>query len=474
MRAPVASASKLFQQIHCLSDIEIKRFRNVIKKNHPEERVAILGLLLKALKNSQPEPDKEDVYTKVYKDVYTKEKDYIIRNEYRLISEDLELFLASAPVDTRALQYLKLNYLSRLLQAGAYHLFLIEKKALLKQFPHSTFLKKEAARIESDFFARHRLLSAEAIGEYRQLIDVFSEQTRAECALYGSEIYIREAFIYRTLKGYGIAADLPEEPALSEIPEDVSGDVAYNMLKARQYMQMGGEKIATLRRMQQELKKCRQLTGDEVYFSSASIALELMISGRYTEAVTEYEHTLELPGYTDSDLFRVGGLFNHLSALAKAGKYNTFEAMYTQFRDIVRVHPYQFRLELMRSVVLLNLNEFRKAKAVVRDFRLEDKTSDAYYLRVLFTCCYLGEGDLVAASYELENLQRSLRGVPPGGPYHYAARVLKAALRWAEKPSEANHEKLATLLAQRMADPSQELETSPVKWIAGFAGITEK
>ena len=90
MTVSLSSGSKLFQQLHCLTSIEIKRFRNVIKKDHSSERTDILSILLRAMKNGQPEPDKEDVYTKVFKGVYTKEKDYIIRNEYRLISEELE------------------------------------------------------------------------------------------------------------------------------------------------------------------------------------------------------------------------------------------------------------------------------------------------------------------------------------------------------------------------------------------------
>jgi len=472
MRTPDTSASKLFQQLQCLSNIEIKRFRNVIKKDHTGERFAILGILLRALKNGQPEPGKEEVYTRVFKDSYSRGKDYIIRNEYRLISEELEQFLASAPGDIRAVQYLKLNYLNRLLQAGAYHLFLIEKKALLKQFPHSTFLKRETLRIESDFFARHKLSRRDAIGEYRKLIHTLKEETRAEAVLSASEIYIREAFIYRTLKGYDIAPVQPQVPVFNEVPAEVEADVAYNLLKARQYLEMGEEKIATLRRMQKELKKCRQMPASEIYFPSATIGLELMIIGRYREAVAEFTHTLSLPGYTESELFRIGGIFNHLSALAKAGSFREFEEMYASFQPLLQVHPYLFRLELMRSVVLLNLNEFRKAKALVRDFKMEDKSSDAFYLRVLFTCCYLGEGDLVAAAYELENLQRALRGGGASGPYYYAAQVLRAALRWTQKPSEASFAKLRDLLEQSKADPSQELETLPVRWIARYAGLS--
>lgn len=471
MRTPVTSVSKLFQQLHCLSDIEVKRFRNVIKKDHTEERSAILGILLRALKNGQPEPEKEEVYTRVFKDRYTREKDYIIRNEYRLISEDLEQFLASAPADTRAQQYLKLNYLSRLLQAGAYHLFLIEKKALLKQFPHASFLQKEIVRIESDFFARHKLSKRNAIEEYRGLIHTLKEQTRADAILSASEIYIREAFIYRTLKGYDIAPVLPQMPVFNEVPAGVEADVAYNLLKARQYLEAGEEKIATLRRMQRELKKCRQMPASEIYFASATIGLELMIIGRYEEAVAEYTYTLSLPGYTESELFRIGGIFNHLSALAKAGSFREFEEMYASFQPLLQAHPYLFRLELIRSVVLLNLNEFRKAKALVRDFKMEDKSSDSFYLRVLFTCCYLGEGDQVAAAYELENLQRALRGGGATEPYHYAAQVLRAALRWTQKPTDASLARLRDLLEQSKADPSQELETLPVKWIARYAGL---
>lgn len=474
MTVSLSSGSKLFQQLHCLTSIEIKRFRNVIKKDHSSERTDILSILLRAMKNGQPEPDKEDVYTKVFKGVYTKEKDYIIRNEYRLISEELEQFLAAAPADVRAQQYLKLNYLARLLQSGAYHLFLIEKKALLKEYPHSIFLKKEIARVESDYYARNRLQNLEAIAEYRELIDTFREESRAEAMLYASEIYIREAFIYRTLKGYGAERSLPEQPEFIDIPASVQADVAYNLLKARQYLQMGEEKIATLRRMQEEHKKCLQLSEAETYFASATIGLELMIMGRYGEAVGEFEETLALPGYTDSPLFRTGGLLNHLSGLAKAGEYKRFEDMYHRFLSLIQVHPYRFRLEIMRSVVLLNLGDFRKARAVVRDFRLEDKSSDAFYLRVLFACSYLGEGDLVAAAYELENLQRALRGAQTAASYQFAAQVLRTALRWAEKPTDANRNRLRNLLTQLRNSPSQELEISPVAWISRFAGLDRK
>src|SRR5690606_5136577 len=167
----MSTESKLYQLLKCLNDLEIERFRNVIKKGHSPERLVLLEILLKSLKAKQEEPDKSLVYEKVFKQKYSKDKDYLIRNEYRLISDDLEAFLANNPIDFDSELRLQLNYLKRLLLAGNYHLFLIEKQQIIKRFGAYPNLFSDLEWMEESYTSRFRLMNPDMIYEYVSKIE---------------------------------------------------------------------------------------------------------------------------------------------------------------------------------------------------------------------------------------------------------------------------------------------------------------
>lgn len=461
----MSTESKLYQLLKCLNDLEIKRFRNVIKKGHAPERLVLLEILLKSLKINQVEPDKSFVYEKVFKSKYSKEKDYLIRNEYRLISDDLETFLAYNPIDTESELRLQLNYLKRLLNAGNYHLFLVEKQQIIKHFGRHPNLFSDLEWMEESYISRFRLMNPNMIYEYVSRIEDLEKNTNGLYEFYKSELNIRKSFAERVLRGYAIK-DTVKIEEIKERSGDFDADIEYNKLKSKQFVQYGKERIDTLINMEQVLPSCKYLLEKEKFFSAASIPLEWMLVGDYQRSIEAYEKAMMIKGFDESSVFLSGGLFNYLSVLNKAGEFEKFEELHNKYSSYIESSPYQFRTALLRAMVLLNMENYRKARSIMRDAKLEDKSSDYFYLKVLFICCLIGEGDLVSAQNDLDNFNRLIKANNASRNYQYAAYVLKHAIKWKENPTEANLEKLHNAISEEKNDPEKGHDLSPIRWVA--------
>lgn len=465
----MSTESKLFQLLRCLDDLEIKRFRNVIKKNHTEERAALLEFLLKKLKQQNLEPDKSIVFEKIFKQNYSKEKDYLIRNEYRLISDDLEAFLAINPIDKDSEIRLQLNYLKRVLHAGNYHLFLIEKQQIIKKYEHHIFLISELEWMEELFISRHRLINTTAVAEYVAKLDSMEKNLNALTQYQHSEIQLRKAFSERVLRGYSIknTVNLEHNNAASEI---FDADIQYNKLKAKQFLQVGEDRIKSLLELEALLPHCKFNIDREGFFSAASIPLEWMLIGKYKESILAYEKAMTIEGFDKSNIFYSGALFNYLSVLNKAGEFEKFEILYEKYKDVICGSAYQFRVSLLRAMVFLNLKNYRKARSIMRDSVLEDKSSDYFYLKVLFICCNIGENDLVSAQNDLDNFNRLIKANDASKNYYYAAWVLKHAIKWKENPTDKNLKKLYKVLEEEKNDLEKGHDLSPIRWVASITG----
>lgn len=465
----MSTESKLYQLLKCLNDLEIKRFRNVIKKGHSPERLVLLEILLKSLKAKQEEPDKSLVYEKVFKQKYSKDKDYLIRNEYRLISDDLEAFLANNPIDFDSELRLQLNYLKRLLLAGNYHLFLIEKQQSIKRFGAHPHLFADLEWMEESYASRFRLMNPDMIYEYVSKIENLERNMNGLNEFYKSEIQLRKSYAERVLRGYAIK-DTVKLEEIKEISEEFNADIEYNRLKSKQFQQFGLERIKTLKKMEEILPKCKFLFKKEQFFSAASIPLEWMLAGNYKESILAYEKAMKIEGFDKSSVFLSGALFNYLSVLNKVGEFKKFEELHSKYSNYIESSPYQFRTALLRAMVLLNMENYRKARSVMRDVKLEDKSSDYFYLKVLFICCLIGEGNLVSAQNDLDNFNRLIKANNASKNYHYAAYVLKHAIKWKENPSEANLQKLHNAISEEKNDPEKGHDLSPIRWVAKISG----
>src|SRR5690606_13994081 len=251
-------------------------------------------------------------------------KDYLIRNEYRLISDDLEAFLANNPIDFDSELRLQLNYLKRLLLAGNYHLFLIEKQQIIKRFGAYPNLFSDLEWMEESYTSRFRLMNPDMIYEYVSKIENLERNMNGLNEFYKSEIQLRKSYAERVLRGYAIK-DTVKLEEIKEISEEFNGDIEYNRLKSKQFQQFGLERIKTRKKMEEILPKCKFVFEKEQFFSAASIPLEWMLAGNYKESILAYEKAMKIEGFDQSKVFLSGALFNYLSVLNKAGEFKKFE-----------------------------------------------------------------------------------------------------------------------------------------------------
>lgn len=87
---------KVFDLLHSLSNSEKKAF-NAVMNNHPREQVKKLYLYIR--KTPRQQISNERMYEAAYQRSYQKEKDYLLRNELRLLGNELKGFLIKFEIE---------------------------------------------------------------------------------------------------------------------------------------------------------------------------------------------------------------------------------------------------------------------------------------------------------------------------------------------------------------------------------------
>ena len=74
-----------------------KIFHARIKKHHRKKLILLLEWLLK---NNEATTNKKEMYKAAFNAQYEEDKDYLLRNELRLLNNELEDFIATLPFNT--------------------------------------------------------------------------------------------------------------------------------------------------------------------------------------------------------------------------------------------------------------------------------------------------------------------------------------------------------------------------------------
>lgn len=395
--------------------------------------------------------EKEAMFKAAFGKKYSKKEDYLLRNELRLLSNELSVFLSLEKIKATLQQNESLKnlfFLQQLLDKKDYGLFENEyPKALKEAVRQSDF--EIAAKIT-------RLLIDDAVfrkeatkANYERLLTLTAQYYEyAGSAFLHDYIYVRhkQAFAERTLhavsQGYPVAPLQPVTFLLNKKSSD--SYLEYMRLLTESYCRHGAEKINVLLQAQRLITKIAKKDFDKQAAkatTSAGIALEYFLTGNYKQSLPFHKAALENAITLPAERI-IAFVFNYLSALIRLENY--FEAV----RIIEKNRPtweqlprMRDRFQCLKAMCYLFLHDADTAWKCIPLDRKQSGIDHYYYYRFIQIIALYLRGELGLAMNESENFEHTVRYQDKDANYLRLILLMKKFLRLqSDKPALTQEE----------------------------------
>lgn len=392
----------------------VKSLQNHKRKN--------LGRLFSAIEKGKGKPDKETLFKAIFGKKYTKDKDYLLRNELRLLNNEIENFIIDTNTSStnEITEKRGLHILKRICESGNEHLFESYFSNLLNSADakHDYETISELYALKGTFIMRHKEIS---LSNYKTLrTDLLNEQTALLSYLEEklSENRLRQHFTLRVLRQLGEKNEQKESDILIQSAAPVRLIIEYNNLIADSYLQKGIEKKNTLLKalnLYPEVVKIRptkQAENSKIY---GNIAIELFLNQQHESAHEYYQKALALMNESN---ISIELLFNYCINALTIGQHSIFIETYKRFApQITENNKLKFRFQYFTAMAYLFENQPKKAFEFLDHEISKRPETEYYFYRMVYAMVYFQLGDFDFANRELENILQSFRKRKPSEQY---------------------------------------------------------
>ncbi len=441
--------------LNSLQGREKKEFEAVIK-THKRNSLKNLYFFLKKQLNRTNESSKASLYKAVFARKYEPSKDYLIRNELRLLNDELEDFLVQKQLEKTFKENVHL-YNLWLLRA-------LKERELYQEFEAA--FKKMIAKASDDLqyeildkmttlYLRYLITNQEITEDLYQntihagyLQKINWIQKDAVRKIRASEVM--KAFAERTLKVTN--PDFPYSDLIQtvDLKEESVNDYYSNYLYlyALSFQKTGMEKIILLQKALGFIEQCHQpemQAENRKFFLLATIALEYYLMGNHQAADDYYLQTLKLAESSKQKL-QLTVIFNYFSNCIKLQKYAKAIELFEDNQAAIEVNEkVHYRFLCLKAMCHIFLKETEKAIDCIPPNIQQRPDAQYYYFRLVQIIAYCQSEDEEAAMRECHNFLKMYR-------YHEKHEidvdyetVVKFLLRYAKAKTEVPLKKIADL-----------------------------
>lgn len=409
------STSKVFRVLGQLSKADVEELDKQLVGNKRETTYCLFATLAKPALKGLKEPDKQSIFSALYGKPYTKEEDYLLRNEYRLLFKEVVRYVSYKEWSRQHEPLVKIKYLEYLLRNEQYELLEeeineawgtahknqnIELLLVLYdlRIMHNINAKPQSLAVAEETLAlskeRAKLVQFDLLRKLRM------EETKTKMA-------------ERIIKAYKPSYEL--EPFFGVIDLNTlqeQDEYAQHLFKrANVNLLPPEERIALLKEVINDTPVISRHEAEPektlVRFY-AILAQEYYIKGAYSDAFAYFEKAMplikQLPANT-RDAF----VFNYLMAMLKGGQQQKASAVGDKYKDSMFKSPL---LKNRVAFLFVMLHLFNKqADEAERYIDLDSKhdgTEFYYHMRLALSFVYYLRGQLELAERECNNLEQAL------------------------------------------------------------------
>jgi len=405
---------KTLELIEILEEKEKKLLAKKLKTN---PRHSLLKLFQELTKKTVDTYDKAAVYKTVFGVSYKLDKDYLLRNELRLLNAEIELFIIENTTEVRLDQQLRsqeIVLLHRLLRQGKESLFqkyYIAAVSSAKEM-HNFELLSELYSLKCKFLIKYKEIS---VANYKELVHTLKlEQNAVQSHLEEkqSENFVKLKYAQRVLlqldeKAYQQELDSPERMPLSE---EANLLVEYNSLIAQSYLLKGSQKIETLlkaKKLQPNVSAIRPEKTKDMLTILGNIAVEYFLNEKFEEAHKYYAEATALMNETN---LNIELLFNYCTNALVLGHHFAFiqtaEKYHAQISSNLKL---RYRFQYFTAIAYLFDKKPEKAFDLLGQDIAKRPETEYYFYRMVYAMVYFQLNDFDLATRELENIAQSFR-----------------------------------------------------------------
>lgn len=298
-------------------------------KNIIDSQKLLLNCCLKLIKSKSLE--KEELFELFYKEKYSPEKDFLIRNDLRKLNETLESFIALeyAKVEIEKDYYTK----KRLL---CLHLFKTKEYDLLEKELNAVFIKIDENEDYQNYFQFINIWYLYKNQQLKYNLNYLDEilnfiadnfyKWELEVAGKTKLIELYNAYLERVKSQLTGKLDYDREVEKIDLTKSASKTnyLSYLSLKEKSYKSFGKEKIELLKKAIKTLKKIKNNTVNqnaEHFFITQMLGVEYMIHKDYENAQKHLKESISIKKDVNDSLY-LRGVFNYISAEIFLKNYN--------------------------------------------------------------------------------------------------------------------------------------------------------
>ncbi len=438
MRLP--KAIKIFK---LLNNNELIRFKAYLERNKKKRLLVLTGWLSTHVKRLEAYDFQAELFQFLFEKPYDTQMSYLLRNEFRLLSAQLELFLARLQIEKETLEkehVFKYYLLSALQERNAHELIKSEYKTSFEES-----LKR------ADYFLSFNLNTLH-INQYRQFVvgdkDVLSmgeeinllrlERLSTFFITEYRKFLFNQTFLHHLEFPFSIYHFRPEEHDWTQLAPEADA-TAYLIFKAGSYLLPPAQRVLNLERClafaSEKDREADAFYQDEVKYCLMELTAYYHLAEDFSSADRYYRRFLQLRIPPD-DIYRLSKLLDYAAFLLKNGKAEDAIRLLNGNEEAFKDYGKNLmRLRCLKTAAIAmtgNAEElFSYLPMNFSDYEKEEKL----FFRLYFSICAWISGMPDQAIREIDNLLNSLqKGAQPDFDVRPTARLLRRYYRWASPP----------------------------------------
>ncbi|MGL5888661.1 MAG: hypothetical protein ACRC3B_02180 [Bacteroidia bacterium] len=399
------SEYKVAERIALLNSSERKAFRRKLRDTGNVQQLRLYDKITK-LQDAGLPVDKKKAFAKVFEEPWSIDKDYLIRNLFRLLSDDVEEFLLSQNSDFRISILRRLFMLRRMIEIGQFIGFREEFDELYTtaQAANDIETQAELLKIYSEYIiksnrglATKQADAAEAFFTEHELILRHSKYKIEELAL-------RYAAAVRRAGDLGIELNL----FMPAVAHDTGSDpvISYFRTHASVYRLSG---IAQAVKAADALSLLENINTPIIDRLTHAIDLTGLMasgyddSGEHVAAAAIYEQMPVMPGFEnyqqEPEVFD-----NYTLCLLRIGKYKHTAELIEQRAKSSKPETH---LQLRRAMCLVFEERGIEAENSIGELKIEDADNNYLFGQLILLCTKMQRNEIASAQELLKNLMQS-------------------------------------------------------------------
>ncbi|MFK7796136.1 MAG: hypothetical protein AB8E82_01700 [Aureispira sp.] len=383
-------------------------------KNHKRKS---LQKLYKVLKKTHI-PDKESLFERVFEAPYKEKKDAILRNELRLLSNAIELFLVQQQqlASINLQQYAtKLNLLNIYMERQQWSFFEQLWHRLYKTAVQEHHYEQQIEL--NQLWVQRKMLQGENSVDAFEALKKHLAQSQLALHAHFQEQYqrlqLKYGFVERNLYALNprYEAQLPPPPSvIPALPNQAVID--YLSLVAESYLLHGNAKIQQLEKALEyqsflQAQDAYQDLYENTFSIQGNIAIEYFLQKQYTQAHQAYQKLLpQIDSLPKAKKMAI--LFNYMVNLICLGHYQPALEVYKKNESAFSENTlFKYRSLYFKAWCYILQEDYSQALDLVLACEPQNRPhQDSIYGRILLSILYSMLGELELAERELYNIKQ--------------------------------------------------------------------